>query len=66
MVICQIVRVKKEESVVFVLLPDNRILRVPKVFIEEYHKGSLSLNQIVHLTIGEETLETYVFYYSKN
>jgi len=60
-VIGQIVRVK-EEQVVFVVLPDNRIVRVPRDLVAECRQGSLNLNQIVHLNVDEDDLEEYVFY----
>jgi hypothetical protein len=61
-VVGRIVRVKGEELDIFVLLGDERIIRVPKVFVEEYGEVPLNLDQEVHLTINEDTLEKYVFY----
>ncbi len=65
-VVGRIVRVKGEELDIFVLLGDDRIVRVPKVFVEEYGKVSLNLDQEVHLTIDEDILKKYVFYDVKN
>ena len=64
-VVGRIVRVKEKELGIFVLVGDDKLFHVPKIFVEEYGKISLNLGQDVHLTINEDTLEKYVYYDAK-